>query len=213
MKCQGIIFDLDGTLIDSMPAWENIGSDFLKKHGVKPPDDLNKIIKTMSFAESSRYFIDFFGIDMTVEQVNAEINGMIQDNYAKHIQLKPFVKEVLDQQLAKGVKMGILTATHKPLVELVLSRFDLLNHFQFILTSGMIGLPKSDPEIYHKAIKSLRLPVDQIAVFEDALYCVQAARNTGCYIVGVYDESSRNDWTEIQKNADETILSFKELLK
>ncbi|AFA47313.1 HAD family hydrolase [Acetobacterium woodii] len=213
MKSQGNIFDLDGTLLDSMPAWENIGTDFLTKHGVNPPADLNKIIKTMSFVESSRYFIDFFGVDMTVEQVNDEINAMIQDNYAKHLQLKPFVKEVLDQQRAKGIKMGILTATHKSLVELVLARFGLLNHFQFILTSGMAGLPKSDPEIYHKAIKSLRLPVDQITIFEDALYCIQAARNTGCHIVGVYDESSKADWAEIQKNADDTILSFKELLK
>nr|WP_320024424.1 HAD family phosphatase [uncultured Acetobacterium sp.] len=210
---QGIIFDLDGTLIDSMPAWENIGADFLKNHGVSPPDDLNETIKTMSFAESSRYFIEFFGVNMTEEQVNDEINSMIRNNYAEHIVLKPFVKEVLDQYLQQGIKMGILTATHKSLTELVLKRFGLLEHFEFILTAGMIGLSKSQPEIYHKAVADLKLPVDQIAIFEDALYCIQAAKDTTCHIVGVYDASSKNDWDEIKKNADATILSFKELMK
>lgn len=210
---QGIIFDLDGTLIDSMPAWENIGADFLKNHGVNPPDDLNATIKTMSFAESSRYFIEFFRVDMTEEQVNDEINEMIRDNYAKYIQLKPFVKEVLDQYLQQGIKMGILTATHKSLVELVLKRFGLLAHFEFILTAGMAGLPKSQPAIYHQAVANLKLPIEQIAIFEDALYCIQAAKDTACHIVGVYDESSKNDWDEIRNKADSTILSFKELIK
>lgn len=213
MNIQGIIFDLDGTLIDSMPAWQNIGSEFLKKHGITPPADLNETIKIMSFAESARYFIDFYGVAMTEAQVGDEINGMIRDNYARHIPLKPFVKETLDQYLDQGIKMGILTATHKSLTELVLGRFGLQDHFEFILTSGMTGLPKSQPEIYHQAVAQLELPVQHIAIFEDALYCIQAARDTGCHIVGVYDDSSQNDWEEIQKISDCAIMSFKELLR
>ncbi len=213
MNVQGMIFDLDGTLIDSMSAWQNIGSDFLKKHGINPPDDLNETIKTMSFAESARYFIEFYGMAMTEDQVGDEINGMIRDNYAEHIALKPFVKEILDQYLNQGIKMGVLTATHKTLTELVLRRFGLLDHFEFILTSGMTGLPKSQPEIYHQAVKQLELPEQQIAIFEDALYCIQAARATGCHIVGVFDESSQNDWEAIKNSSDYAIMSFKELLR
>jgi HAD superfamily hydrolase (TIGR01509 family) len=213
MNFSGIIFDLDGTLIDSMSAWENIGSSFLKKHGIDPREDLNKVIKTMSFAESARYFIAVYGVKMTEEQVGDEINGMIRENYQKHIRLKPFVKETLDQYLNQGIKMAILTATHKSLTELVLSRYGLLSHFEFILTSGMVGLPKSQPEIYHQAAKQLALPKQQIAIFEDALYCIQAARASGCYLVGVYDESSKNDWDEIKNSSDCTIMSFKELLR
>lgn len=212
MSIQGIIFDLDGTLIDSMPAWQNIGSDFLKRHGVNPPDDLNEIIKTMSFAESARYFIEFYGVAMTEEQVGDEINGMIRDNYARHIQLKPFVREALDHYFNQGIKMGILTATHKSLTELILKRFGLLDHFEFILTSGMTGLPKSQPEIYHRAVSQLQIPAQQIAIFEDALYCIRAARATSCQLVGVYDEASKNDWDEIRKLSDLSIMSFKELL-
>lgn len=213
MNVEGMIFDLDGTLIDSMSAWENIGSDFLKKHGIAPPDDLNETIKTMSFAESARYFIEFYGMAMTEAQVGDEINGMIRENYAKHIALKPFVKETLDQYFNQGIKMAILTATHKTLTELVLSRFGLLGHFEFILTSGMAGLPKSQPEIYHQAVARLELPAQQIAIFEDALHCIRAARATGCQIVGVYDESSQNDWEAIKNSADYTIMSFKELMR
>ncbi|WP_303866103.1 HAD family phosphatase [Acetobacterium wieringae] len=212
INTQGIIFDLDGTLIDSMSAWENIGSDFLRKHGITPPDDLNETIKIMSFAESARYFIEVYGIAMTEEQVGDEINAMIRDNYARHIKLKPFVREVLDQYFNQGIKMGILTATHKSLTELILERFGLLDHFAFILTSGMTGLPKSQPEIYHRAVSQLNIPAQQIAIFEDALYCIRAARATGCQLVGVYDEASKNDWDEIRKLSDLSIMSFKELL-
>ena len=213
MNIQGMIFDLDGTLIDSMPAWENIGSDFLKKHGINPPDDLNEIIKTMSFAESARYFIEFYGVAMTEAEVGDEINGMIRENYASHIVLKPFVKETLDQYLNQGIKMGILTATHKTLTELVLRRFGLLDHFDFILTSGMAGLPKSQPEIYHQAVAQLQLPAQRITIFEDSLYCIKAARETGCHIVGVFDEASKNDWEAIKNSSDCAIMSFKELLR
>ena len=213
LNIRGMIFDLDGTLIDSMPAWENIGSDFLKKHGINPPDDLNETIKTMSFAESARYFIEFYGVAMTEAQVGDEINGMIRENYAKHIVLKPYVKETLDQYLNQGIRMGILTATHKTLTELVLRRFGLLDHFDFILTSGMAGLPKSQPEIYHQAVAQLQLPAQRITIFEDSLYCIKAARETGCHIVGVFDEASKNDWEAIKNSSDCAIMSFKELLR
>ncbi|WP_035355467.1 HAD family hydrolase [Acetobacterium malicum] len=209
---EGMIFDLDGTLIDSMPAWENIGSDFLKKHGIVPPNDLNETIKTMSFAESARYFIEFYGVAMTEAQVGDEINGMIRENYARHIVLKPYVKETLDHYLNQGIRMGILTATHKTLTELVLRRFGLLDHFDFILTSGMTGLPKSQPEIYHQAVAQLELPAQRITIFEDSLYCIKAARETGCHIVGVFDEASKNDWEAIKNSSDCAIMSFKELL-
>jgi len=213
MNVEGMIFDLDGTLIDSMPAWENIGSDFLIKYGINPPDDLNETIKTMSFAESARYFIEFYGVAMTEAQVGDEINGMIRENYAKHIALKPFVKETLDQYFNQGIKMAILTATHKTLTELVLRRFGLQDHFQFILTSGMTGLSKSQPDIYHQAVAQLELPAPQIAIFEDALYCIQAARESGCHIIGVFDEASKNDWEAIKNSSDYAIMSFKELLQ
>lgn len=211
MNQRGIIFDLDGTLIDSMPAWENIGADFLKTHGVTPPDDLNERIKAMSFSESAQYFIHSFGIALTEDQVIDEINGLIRDNYAMHIPLKPFVKEVLDQYFKQGIKMGVLTATDKTLVELAFKRLGIRDHFEFVLTVGMTGLSKSQPEIYQKAIEILGIPEDEIAIIEDSLYCVQAAKNTGCTIIGIYDEASKNDWEEIKKASHQTIYSFKEL--
>lgn len=211
MKQRGIIFDLDGTLIDSMPAWENIGADFLKNHGVDPPVDLKETIKTMSFSESAQYFIRSFGLPLTEAQVNNEINGLIHDNYAKYIRLKPFVKEVLDQYGKQGIRMAVLTATDKQLVDLAFERLGIQDYFEFILTAGMTGLSKSQPEIYFKAIEMLGLAEQQIAIIEDSLYCIQAARKTACTIIGIYDEASQNDWAEIKKLSHRTINSFEEL--
>ncbi|MBC3888067.1 HAD-IA family hydrolase [Acetobacterium paludosum] len=213
MNQKGIIFDMDGTLIDSMPVWKNLGGNFLKNHGINPPDNLNEITTTMSFAESSRYFVNQFGLALTAAEVNAEINEMIRDSYGTHLPLKPFVKEVLDQYVRQGIKMSILTATDRSLVETAVKRLGILDYFEFILTSDMTGLSKSEPEIYFQAVETFGIPEKEIAIVEDSLYCIKAAKNTECYIVGVYDEFSKNDWEEIKRVSDRTINSFEELRK
>ena len=211
MKFKGVIFDLDGTLINSMSVWENIGDDFLKSKGKVPPDNLSEILKTMSFQESSRYFIDKFHLNLSVDEVISEFNSLVEDKYKYEIELKKYVLEYLKKLKSKNIKMCIVTATDIELSKAVLTRLKILNFFEFILTSDEVDISKNDPRIYIKAAEMLGYLPNDIVVFEDALYCVEAAKKAGFYVVGIEDESAREDREEIKRVSDIYIESFEEL--
>lgn len=211
MKFKGAIFDLDGTLIDSMAVWENIGEEFLKSKGKIPPKNLSDTLKTMSFQESSKYFIDEFNLDLSVDEIIYEFNRMVEDKYRYEIGLKEGVVYYLRKLKSKNIKMCIVTATDKALSEIVLTRLKVLDFFEFILTSGETGIPKDNPEIYLQASEILGYSPDEIIVYEDALHCIKAAKEANFYVIGVDDESAREDRKEIKKISDGYIGSFEEI--
>lgn len=205
------IFDLDGTLINSMPFWNNLGHEFLKKKGKIPPDNLFKILKTMNLPEASKYFIDNFNLNLSVEEVISEINTMIIDKYKYEINLKEYVKEYLKKIRSKNIKMCVVTAADKELCKIVLTRLKILEYFEFILTCGETNMSKNNPEIYIKATKMLGYEIENIIIFEDSLHCIKAAKDAGFYVVGVHDKSANEDEKEIKLISDVYIKSFKTL--
>lgn len=211
MKFKSAIFDLDGTLIDSMPIWENIGAEFLKSKGIVPPENLSDTLKTMSFEESSKYFIGEFGLKLSVDEVISEFNIMVEDKYKYEIGLKSYVIEYLKKLKSKNIRMSIVTATDKELSKTVLSKLKVLKFFNFILTSGETGMGKDNPKIYIQAAEILGTLPNETIVFEDALHCVKAAKEAGFYVVGVYDKSAEEDKEEIKRISDIYIESFEDL--
>ena len=213
MGYKAVIFDLDGTLIDSMTVWEDIGKRFLAECKVTPPENLNQVIKTMSFEQSAQYFIDTFGLKFTREEILSRFHKMVEDQYRNFIELKPYVKKFLNRLKRKGIEMCIATATDRILTEQVLNRLGILSYFAFIITVGEIGQGKDNPKIYLKAAEKLgNLPKD-IVVFEDALHPVKIAKNAGFHVVGVYDPSAKEDFEEIKQISDYAIYSFQEIEK
>ena len=204
------IFDMDGTLIDSMIFWKNLASEYLSSKGVKQiPADLLERIKPMTMSESAALFRQEFGLTGDPE---AEMNAMMDAHYQNDIPLKPGVQEYLRLLQSRGVRMCVASATAEQLMESCLTRLAVRDCFEFLLSCETVGAGKRSPLVYHESAKRLHAAPTQIAVYEDALYAVQTAKDAGYYVVGVYDDSAAKNWKTIEKTADEIVLNWEEVV-
>ncbi|MGE5629604.1 MAG: HAD family hydrolase [Caulobacteraceae bacterium] len=209
MCIKGFIFDLDGTLLDSMGIWDNIGEEYLRLKGVDNiPQNMKEILKLMSLLQAAEYFIESFHINLSPHQIMDEINMLIEDKYKYHVGLKDGVHEFLEKN--RELKMCIATATDKPLVEFALKRLNIYKYFEFIITSTEVGSSKQNPDIYIKAAEKLGLPLSEVAVFEDALHAIETAKSANFYTVGVYEAVFEQDKEKIKQTADCYIINLNE---
>lgn len=206
------IFDMDGTLIDSMPIWINLGEDYLKLKGIPAPENFHEILKPMSLTESVQYLHDVIGIDDAPEKIAKDINDMIEDEYHNVVQLKPYAAEYVKKLKDEGIPMCIATATPSHLAEAAMKRLGLIDYFEFIVCCDEVGAGKDKPDIFNNAIKRLSGKPEEAAVYDDAEYALITAKNAGFKTVGVYDDSSGKTPEEIAGLCDNYIKSFKELI-
>ncbi|WP_304509223.1 HAD family hydrolase [Anaerotignum sp.] len=209
---KSIIFDLDGTLIDSMPVWKNTGRNFLQSHGFDIPENLHTVVKSQTIGQTAEYFRNDLGVTHSSEEIINEIIQYVEEAYKNTIPLKPYVREFLDKEFEKGTKMCVLTASESSYIHPALERLDLLKYFQFILTCTETGYYKTEPEVFHIAMKKLGGNVENTIVFEDALYAVQGAKKGGFTVYAVADPITEADSNSIRSVADKYIKSYKELL-
>ncbi len=210
MNKQYAIFDMDGTLVDSMGFWRRLALEYLAKRGVTDiPAELPERIKPMTITESAAYFIAEYGLSGTPESMAADMNAVMEAHYQKDILLKPGVKEYLEKLKAAGVRMCVASATAGPLIEACLRRLGVLEYFSFLLSCETVGAGKKRPDVYLEAAKRLGADPSEAAVYEDALYAAETAKQAGFYVVGVYDENAADSWEKIKHLADETIKDWR----
>ena len=203
MDKKSAIFDMDGTLIDSMGFWENLATEYLTARGVAEiPAKLLEQIKPMTMSESAELFKQAFRLTGDVE---AEMNAIMDEHYRKDIPLKPGVREHLENLHRQGVLMCVASATAEPLMESCLERLSVRHFFEFLLSCETVGAGKHSPLVYQESAKRLGGDPREIAVYEDALYAVQTAKEAGFHVVGVYDDGAAGNWQTIGKIADEII--------
>ena len=209
---KGIIFDLDGTIIDSMKVWYDVDRNFLRENGVfDPPADISEKVKKMTVDQSSHYFIDQFHLKVTKEYVIKRIEDMVREEYEHNIQLKPFVTEILDWLDEKGVPYGIATATYKALADAVLKRCNIYDRFRFVLTDIDYPKGKKFPDIFIGGAEKLGCSPSETLVIEDSLHCIETAKNAGLITAGIYDETAEPDRMAIMETADYYLMSLAEL--
>ena len=200
------IFDMDGTLVDSMGFWKDLATEYLRSKGVQEiPADILEQIKPMTMSESAALFRSEFGLSGDIE---AEMNAMMDDHYRRDIPLKPGVSAYLRNLREQGVRMCVASATAEPLMAACLSRLGVLPCFDFLLSCESVGVGKNSPPVFLEAIRRLGAEVSETAVYEDALYAVRTAKNAGFHVVGVFDASA--DWEAVRSIADETIFNWED---
>lgn len=198
---QGVIFDLDGTLLDSTGVWAQVDCQIFAHYGKPAPTGITEIVRKMSIDESSRYFVDEFELPCTPDALKRLVSEMAAQAYFETLPLKPHVIQLLDWLDNKGIHYGVATATYGELAEAALKRHGVWNRMQFLLTEQEIGASKTDPQIFREGAKRLHLGRRQIAVAEDSLHAVETAKQAGFFTVGVYDPVSDGDWEKMKATA------------
>lgn len=201
MRPDGAIFDLDGTLTDSMNIWNETPKALVRRLGGTPPEDLARTIQEMDRREASEYLIRTFHLDCTPEQVMAEVNDLVSAEYRDKVPMKPGAEQLLERLDALGVPCGIATASEAFQARDAMTRLGLWKYFRFAVSSIQYG-PKTGPDIYLEAARRLGAAPSRTIVFEDALHAARSAKRAGFLVAGVYDPSSEADREELKQVCD-----------
>ena len=209
---KGAIFDVDGTMLDSMPIWENIAANYLITRGITPRPTLNEELVALGGHEISAYFQTEYGLRETSETIQRGMYELLEEFYFFKASLKKGVAAALNALHENGVKICVATATERWLVEPALKRCGIFQHFEHIFTCGEEETSKSSPEIYIRAATFLGTPIPDTLVVEDALYAIKSAKRAGFPVAAVYDPSARDKLDEIKTVSDYYYTSMDEML-
>lgn len=208
---EGLIFDLDGTLLNSMPSWEHQLNDFLIKKGIVPPDDLLDRTKTLGLETATGIVLKEFGLSDDPTTVYQQFQSNMSTLYRSEIPLKPGVREFLDEMRKRKFPMAIATATSRILVEQVLRYHNLNAHFQSITTVAEVGIGKQDPKIFLVAADKLGLLPQNCTVFEDSLKAVLSAKQAGFRTIAIQEVTNPTEQDKLLQEANLYIKDFFEL--
>lgn len=216
---KGAIFDMDGTLIDSLMLWdvlwEKFGEKFLQNEKFQPDEGHDKAIRTMTLKDAMNYLYSVYGIGNCAEDLFETANEVFIDFYSNKVEVKEGVVELLESFYANGVKLCIASATDIRLLQIAVKHCHLEKYFPVIFSCAEIGKGKEEPDIYLKAIAYLGTAVEETCVFEDSLVALKTANKIGTKTVGIYDKFNYGH-EEMEKIADVYIAkgeSFLKLLK
>lgn len=204
------IFDMDGTLVDSMGYWQSLEREFLTRKGVTDGlEDILERTKPLTLPEAAALFSEYCDLDGTPEQLVAEVLALMEEHYQNDVAVKPGVFAYLDKLQAQGVTMCVASATPRHLVQLCLDRLGLSRYFSFLLSCVDVGAGKRHPDVFLEAARRLGADPHETAVYEDAIYAVRTAHDAGFHVVAIHDGPQNEAfWDEMVTLADEAITDW-----
>ena len=210
MKISGAIFDMDGTLLDSMWIFENYATRYILSRGLTPRPDLEEAVAKLTLAESAVYLADTYALEGGPARVAREL-GEAGDALYEQVKPKAGVMEMLEAFRAAGIPMALATMTARPTLERVLSRLGILPYLSHIFTCDDVGALKSSPAIYRAALEALGTKKEETAVFEDAIYAIRTASRDGFPVVAIYDKAFDSHFAEAKSLAAFSVRDYREV--
>ncbi len=213
-NADAVIFDLDGSLVDSMWLWRAIDIEYLGSFGIPLPEDLQSRIEGMSFHETALYFKENFrGITHSVEQIKETWNRMAWDKYANEVPLKPGIPVFLSHCRSRGIRLGIATSNSRELVTNVTKAHGLEDCFACIMTGSEVTRGKPAPDIYLAVAEALDAEPARCLVFEDIIPGILAGKAAGMRVCAVEDAYSAKDREKKKALADYFIEDYTEIIE
>ena len=195
------IFDMDGTILDSMPMWATIASDYLDSYDIPHDDDVNKLIEAYTLENAAKYFIEL-GLDKAIDDIIKDIYDFSFNKYKNEIPAKPDMAELLKKLHETGETIILLSASPVQCAVAAFKRLNILEYFDKLFSCQDFETDKTVPETFINVAASLGFKPEDAIVYEDALYSIRSAKAAGCKTVAIYDDFARSEWDEILKTAD-----------
>ncbi|MFA6856944.1 MAG: thiamine phosphate synthase [Treponema sp.] len=207
------VFDMDGTLLDSMPMWQHAAELYLQSKQIEPEPDIWNRTKSLDMRQTAVYFKQTYGISDSIYTIIEEIDDIIYSQYARTLRLKDGVRTFLETLHSRGIPMVLATSTDRRCAEACLKRFGLDCCFTKLCTCSELGTGKDKPDIYFEAQRCMGTDTPHTVVFEDALYAGRTAVQAGFPVCAVYDGSTagNGDWLQLQKLAACSCFSFRDM--
>lgn len=210
---KAVLFDLDGTLVDSMWMWKDIDIEFLGRFGYGLPEDLQREIEGMSFSETASYFKERFSLPMTVEEIKDCWIAMSIEKYRTEVGLKPGALEFLKYCRERGIRTGVATSNGRDMVDAVIESLKIGDYLGEVATACEVAAGKPEPDIYLEVARRLSVEPEECLVFEDIPAGIVAGKRAGMTVLAVQDEFSKDLETEKRELADGFIRDYFELLQ
>ena len=211
-KKKAFIFDLDGTLVDSMWMWKDIDVEFLSAYGYECPEDLQKSIEGMSFSETAVYFKERFALPLKLEEIKQIWTEMSLEKYRREVSLKHGVREFLQHATKRGIRCGIATSNGREMVDAVIEALQISPYFQVVTTACEVAAGKPEPDIYLKVADTLKVDPADCLVFEDIPAGILAGKRAGMTVCAVEDDFSIGMREEKRSLADYFINDYFDIL-
>ena len=212
-EIKAVIFDLDGTLVDSMGLWKDIDIAFLGERGIAYQDDLQGKIEGMSFTETAVFFKKYYQLDESVEELKAIWNRMAEQKYRYEVPAKQGVMEFLSLLKSRGIKMGIATSNSPELIQAVNEAHHFDSYMSCIVTSCSVNRGKPAPDVYLEAARRLHVLPEECLVFEDIVKGIEAGKNAGMQVCAVEDAYSAGQREMKKAISDYYIETYEEMIE
>lgn len=207
---EAAIFDLDGTLFDSMSVWEKVDIEFLSRRNLPVPESYMEEIRARSFIEAAKYTIGLFALDESPADLIKEWNDMVAYEYRNNIRLKAYAAEYLALLKSRDVKIGTATSLPHTLAEPVLKKNGIYGFFDCFCSTDEVTRGKEFSDVFILASQKLMVPPEACIVFEDILQGVVSAKRAGMKAYCIYDEYSKDQMGEIKKIVDGYLYDFRD---